>query len=92
MYLRGHRNIIKRLLIHACSLNLGLLMRNLYGVGTPRRLQDGGLQSGFLLLFVLELLLNDPSRTSSRHPGALAEDQAAHSLPRPYNRSLLSLN
>jgi transposase len=53
VYLRGHSNIIKRLLIHACSLNLGLLMRTLYGVGTPRGLQDSGLQSVFLLLLFM---------------------------------------
>ena len=39
VYLRGHTNIRKRLLIHAGGLNLGLLMRQLIGVGTPRGLQ-----------------------------------------------------
>ena len=39
MYLRGHTNIRKRLLVHASGLNLGLLMRRLTGVGTPRGLQ-----------------------------------------------------
>ena len=39
VYLRGHDNIRKRLLVHAGGLNLGLLMRNLFGVGTPRGLQ-----------------------------------------------------
>ena len=39
MYLRGHANILKRVLIHAGGLNLGLLMRHLIGVGTPRSLQ-----------------------------------------------------
>ena len=38
-YLRGHDNIRKRLLIHAGGFNLGLLMRQLIGVGTPRGLQ-----------------------------------------------------
>jgi transposase len=38
-HLRGHANILKRLLIHAGGCNLGLLMRTLCGVGTPRRLQ-----------------------------------------------------
>jgi transposase len=37
--LRGHDNIRKRLLVHAGALNLGLLMRTLFGVGTPRGLQ-----------------------------------------------------
>ena len=38
-HLRGHENILKRLLIHAGGFNLGLLLRSLLGVGTPRGLQ-----------------------------------------------------
>jgi len=38
-HLRGHRNILKRLLVHASAFNLGLLMRQLCGRGTPRGLQ-----------------------------------------------------
>jgi len=39
-HLRGHENILKRLLIHTGGFNLGLLMRATFGVGTPRGLQD----------------------------------------------------
>ena len=39
VHLRGHPNILKRLLVHVCGFNLGLLMRQLTGVGTPRSLQ-----------------------------------------------------
>ena len=35
---RGHQNILKRLLIHAGGFNLGLLIRAILGVGTPRGL------------------------------------------------------
>jgi len=38
-HLRGHANILKRLLIQTSGFNLGLLMRTLIGVGTPRGLQ-----------------------------------------------------
>jgi transposase len=38
-HLRGHTNILKRLLVHIGGFNLGLLMRTLIGVGTPRGLQ-----------------------------------------------------
>jgi transposase len=38
-HLRGHENILKRLLIHAGGFNLGLLIRSILGVGTPRGLQ-----------------------------------------------------
>lgn len=39
VHLRGHRNILKRVLVHAGASNLGLLMRYLTGIGTPRSLQ-----------------------------------------------------
>ena len=39
VHLRGHPNILKRLLVQVCGANLGLLMRHLTGVGTPRSLQ-----------------------------------------------------
>lgn len=38
-HLRGHRNILKRLLVHASGFNLGILMRQVFGRGTPRGLQ-----------------------------------------------------
>jgi transposase len=38
-HLRGHRNILKRLLLHSAGFNLGLLLRRLIGFGTPRGLQ-----------------------------------------------------
>jgi transposase len=40
-HLRGHPNILKRLLIHVAGFNLGLLMRKMTGIGKPRTLQDG---------------------------------------------------
>ena len=39
LFVRGHANVRKRLLIHVCGFNLGLLLRHLTGVGTPRSLQ-----------------------------------------------------
>jgi transposase len=38
-HVRGHQNVLKRRLIHASAFNLGLWMRRLFGVGTPRALQ-----------------------------------------------------
>jgi transposase len=38
-HVRGHENVLKRLLVHASAFNLGLWMRSLFGVGTPRTLQ-----------------------------------------------------
>ena len=39
-HLRSHANILKRLLIHAGGFNLGLVMRHMIGIGTPRGLQS----------------------------------------------------
>ena len=50
-HLRKHNNILKRLLIHVAGANLGLLLRNRYGIGTPRGLQ--GLSLTFHLFLVL---------------------------------------
>jgi transposase len=38
VYLRGRENILKRLVVHSGAANLGLLMRKLFGKGTPRGL------------------------------------------------------
>jgi transposase len=48
-HLRGHLNILKRLLIHTGAFNLGLLLRQLVGRGTPRGLQG---YAGLLLLLL----------------------------------------
>lgn len=52
LYLRGRSNILKRVLVHTAALNLGLLMRTLVGVGTPRSLQ-GRLRAAVAWLFAL---------------------------------------
>jgi transposase len=39
VHLRRHPNILKRLLVHVAAFNLGLIMRQLLGRGTPRGLQ-----------------------------------------------------
>src|SRR2546425_9394537 len=51
-HLRGHPNILQRMLIHAGGFNLGLVMRHLIGVGTPRGLQ-GRLGVIIAMVFVL---------------------------------------
>jgi len=40
-HLRHHDNILKRLLVHVAGFNLGLVMRQRFGIGKPRRAQDG---------------------------------------------------
>ena len=57
-HLRGHGNILKRLLVHAAACNLGLWMRTLTGIGTPRGLQ-GRLAAAWAFCFTLGVLLRD---------------------------------
>lgn len=47
VHLRGRNNILKRLVVHAGAANLGLLMRKIFGVGTPKGLQ-GRVNAAFL--------------------------------------------
>jgi transposase len=44
VHLRGRENILKRLVVHSGAANLGLMMRKVFGKGTPRALQ-GQLQA-----------------------------------------------
>lgn len=51
-HLKGHARILKRLLIHVAGCNLALVMRTLFGLGTPRGLQGfaGNLFDAFVAL------------------------------------------
>ena len=55
-HLRGHENILKRLLIHAGGFNLGLLIRSMLGVGTPRGFQ-GRLAAALATLLALIVVI-----------------------------------
>lgn len=57
--MRSRANILKRLVVHSGTANLGLLISKLLGKGTPR-----GLAGTYQLLFRLRALLSD-SRLSS---------------------------
>jgi len=59
VYLRGHANIPKRLLIHSGAFNLGLLMRQIIGVGTSRGLQ-GRLSAVLAALLTVIRMLSKP--------------------------------
>jgi transposase len=65
-HLRGHDNILKRLLLHSGGFNLGLLMRRAFGVGTPRGLQ-GRLRALLALLSHLWHRLTAMPRASRPH-------------------------
>src|SRR5262245_56310377 len=57
-HVRGHENVLKRLLIHASAFNLGLWMKTLFGIGTPRALH-GHAVALRAVLSVLWTLIND---------------------------------
>jgi len=50
VHLRRHPNILKRLLLHVAAFNLGVVMRKVFGKGTPRGLQ--GYHLDLLLAFL----------------------------------------
>jgi transposase len=71
-HLRGHKNILKRQLIHVGAFNLSLILRKLMGAGTPREWKNRG---GVLLLLVYFLLprwegRNRPCRSRISMPRA----------------------
>jgi transposase len=66
-HLRGHRNILKRLLVHVSGCNLGLLMRTMFGIGTPRGLQ-GRVAAAIAALVALWSLVADPWTSSGSQP------------------------
>ena len=68
VHLRGHGNILKRVLLQACGLNLGLLMRQLMGVGTPRGLQGRACALFDALLLALHRFWNHVSRSAAFMP------------------------
>ena len=80
-HVRGYVNVLKRLLVHASAFNLGLWMRTLFGVGTPRALQ-GRLAAIAAVLSTLWSLTYDVI--------VLPWRQSFHSTPsrRPMNESL----
>jgi len=68
IHLRGHPNILKRLIVHAGAFNLGLLMRYAIGRGTPRGLQ-GRRRPCFALWAILDTLLAALDTTLARYIG-----------------------
>jgi transposase len=61
-HLRKHSNILKRLLIHVAGMNLGLLLRNQYGIGTPRGLQGLSQTLDFLIALTAQAVISENSK------------------------------
>ena len=58
-HLRKHPNILKRLLVHVAGMNLGLLLRSVYGIGTPRGLQDLSYTLDFLVALIGQAVVSE---------------------------------
>ena len=82
-HLRGHKNILKRQLIHVGAFNLSLILRKLMGAGTPREWKNRG--SMLILLFYLLLTRRDArvGLNSSRISMSRAKYSASASSRRP---------
>jgi len=66
-WLRGLEKVAKRYLLQGAAHNLGVLMRKLFGIGTPRSLQGaGGTPVGALFLSYWRLVIAWTSRTVGR--------------------------
>jgi len=88
-HLRGHSNILKRLLIHAGAFNLGRLLRHLVGIGTPRSLQ--GRSGRFLRLLSSLYRVLRPTLQMPRHVqphAALTRPRLTPRLSTPSRRPL----
>ena len=76
-HLRGHPHILKRLLVHTGAFNVGLLMRTLIGVGTPRGLQ-GRMAAVRTLVVALWTRFSDCSRDRVTPPADHASACTPH--------------
>ena len=63
-HLRKHNNILKRLLVHVAGMNLGLLLRSMYGIGTPRGLQGLSYTVDFLVALIALAVISENSQIS----------------------------
>jgi transposase len=61
-HLRKHNNILKRLLVHVAGMNLGLLLRSTYGIGTPRGLQGLSHALDFLVALIAQAIISENSQ------------------------------
>ena len=81
-WLRGLVNVSKRYVIHAAAYNLGVILRKLFGVGTPRSLQGRAAAACAALLAMLRTLWQRfaTHTTSDRDPNDLPTPMTTGSL------------
>ena len=66
VWVRGHENVRKRVLIQAAACNIGLLLRRLTGVGTPRSLQGRAVSA--ICRLIGRLIMARTARRASARP------------------------
>jgi transposase len=92
-HLRGHKNILKRQLLHVSAFNLSLILRKLLGAGTPRELKNRAEQVFSRLLFSLLVLREVISRIWLHRPCAVSREEPSRQCstsdhrPRVFNTS-----
>ena len=79
LHLRGRENILKRLLVHSGAANLGLLMRKLFGKGTPRGLA-GALSAVISITHTVHRLWSIPAALVERFGDSMPHRDAAQML------------
>ena len=81
--MRGRKNILKRLLVHGAAFNLSLILRNVLGVGKPRRLQGVSFDLFELFRRLLEWsrLLSEPVERSSDYFATQSNTRGANCSP-----------
>jgi transposase len=79
VHLRGRENILKRLVVHSGAANLGLLMRKLFGKGTPRGLA-GALPAMISAAKASTRLWSVPAMLISKFGGSLARVRSTQIL------------
>jgi transposase len=72
LYVRGKRNVQKKLLVQAAACNLALLLRKMIGAGTPRALQDAVAGLFFILLRLFSLATADCGPSGLSFPAVLS--------------------
>jgi hypothetical protein len=79
--LRGRENVRKRYLAHLAALNLGLVMRTLFGHGTPRQAADAALAALVASMrIVLQSAVRNIVRFAERFSGTILPHSTAHRL------------
>jgi transposase len=80
--LRGRENVLKRYLIQAACTNLSLLMRTLYGIGTPKQALALARAIAALVLALIAALRATPARLAAysahRRPSGLQGSHHPH--------------